>query len=103
MTFDFRSVPCGDQLAVTFFPGLVERSLRHFLEEQGITGWSIVSKRDALVRFPDAKVPEDIRLCPGSPRVEKRVKCLVSYYDPDAMYAEILKRSEEHTSELQSP
>lgn len=91
MTFDFRSVPCGDQLAVTFFPGLVERSLRHFLEEQGITGWSIVSKRDALVRFPDAKVPEDIRLCPGSPRVEKRVKCLVSYYDPDAMYAEILK------------
>lgn len=91
MTFDFRSVPCGDKLAVTFFPGLVERSLRHFLEEQGITGWSIVSKRDALVRFPDAKVPEDIRLCPGSPRVEKRVKCLVSYYDPDAMYAEILK------------
>lgn len=67
MTFDFRSVPCGDKLAVTFFPGLVERSLRHFLEEQGITGWSIVSKRDALVRFPDAKVPEDIRLCPGSP------------------------------------
>lgn len=47
MTFDFRSVPCGDQLAVTFFPGLVERSLRHFLEEQGITGWSIVSKQDA--------------------------------------------------------
>ena len=91
ITFDFRSVPCGDKLAVTFFPGLVERSLRHFLEEQGITGWSIVSKRDALVRFPDAKVPEDIRLCPGSPRVEKRVKCLVSYYDPDAMYAEILK------------
>ena len=91
MTFDFRSVPCGDKLAVTFFPGLVERSLRHFLEEQGITGWSIVSKRDALVRFPDTKVPEDIRLCPGSPRVETRVKCLVSYYDPDAMYAEILK------------
>ena len=91
MTFDFRSVPCGDQLAVTFFPGLVERSLRHFLEEQGITGWSIVSKRDALARFPDTKVPEDIRLCPGSPRVETRVKCLVSYYDPDAMYAEILK------------
>ena len=91
MTFDFRSVPCGDKLAVTFFPGLVERSLRHFLEEQGITGWSIVSKRDALARFPDTKVPEDIRLCPGSPRVEKRVKCLVSYYDPDAMYAEILK------------
>lgn len=91
MTFDFRSVPCCDRPTVTFFPGLVECSLRHFLEEQGITGWSIISMRDALIRFPDTKIPEDIRLCPGSPRVEKRVKCLVSYYDPDAMYAEILK------------
>lgn len=48
-------------------------------------------KRDALVRFPNTKVPKDIRLYPGSPRVEKRVKCLVPYCDPDAMYAEILK------------
>lgn len=91
MTFDFRSVPRCGKLAVTFFPGLVEPSLRHFLEEQGITGWSIISKRDALARFPDTKVPEDIRLYPGSPRVETQVRCLVSYRDPDAMYAEILK------------
>lgn len=91
MTFDFRSVPRCGKLAVTFFPGLVEPSLRHFLEEQGITGWSIISKRDALARFPDTKVPEDIRLYPGSPRVETQVRCLVSYYDPAAMYAEILK------------
>lgn len=91
MTFDFRSVPCCGKLAVTFFPGLVEPSLRHFLEEQGITGWSIISKRDALARFPDTKVPEDIRLSPSSPRVETQVRCLVSYRDPDAMYAEILK------------
>ena len=47
MTFKFRSVPCGDKLTITFFPGLMEPSLRHFLEEQGITGWSIVSKQDA--------------------------------------------------------
>lgn len=91
MTFDFRSVPCGDKLTVTFFPGLMEHSLRHFLEEQGITGWSIVSKRDALARFPGTEIPEDIRLYPGSPRVETQVRCLVSYYDPDAMYVEILK------------
>ena len=91
MTFDFRSVPRCGKLAVTFFPGLVEHSFRHFLEEQGITGWSIISKRDALARFPDTKVPEDIRLYPGSPRVETQVRCLVSYRDPDAMYAEILK------------
>lgn len=91
ITFDFRSVPCGDKLTVTFFPGLVERSLRHFLEKQEITDWSIVYKQDALVRFPDTNVPMDIRLCPGNPCVEKRVKCLVSYYDPDVMYAEILK------------
>ena len=91
MTFDFRSVPRCGKLAVTFFPGLVEPSLRHFLEEQGITGWSIISKRDALARFPDTKVPEDVRLYPGSPRVETQVRCLVSYRDPNAMYAEILK------------
>lgn len=59
MTFDFRSVPCGDKLTVTFFPGLVEHSLRHFLEEQGITGWSIVSKRDALARLVSAQ-PRDL-------------------------------------------
>ena len=47
MTFKFRSVPCVDKLTITFFPGLMEPSLRHFLEEQGITGWSIVSKQDA--------------------------------------------------------
>lgn len=54
MTFDFRSVPRGGKLAVTFFPGLVEPSLQHFLEEQGITGWSIVSKKEALYSFQSA-------------------------------------------------
>ena len=91
MTFDFRSVPRSDRLTATFFPAIVEDSLRHFLAEQGITGWSIVSRLEALERFPAMKIPTDIRLCPGSPRVEKRVKCLVSRFDPDAMYAEILK------------
>lgn len=65
-----------------FFPGIYAPGLRHFLEAEKITGCEIVKKQDVLPHLPQGfKVPEDIRLSPNAPRIEKRVSCLVSYYD----------------------
>ena len=65
-----------------FFPGIYAPGLRHFLEAEKITGCEIVKKQDVLPHLPhDFKVPEDIRLSPNAPRIEKRVSCLASYYD----------------------
>lgn len=71
-----------------FFPGIYAPGLEHFLAEEKITGWDIVKKSDALPYLPQGfKVPTDIRLSPGAPRVETRVSCLVSYYDEASIRA----------------
>lgn len=84
-----KNVKRGKEITFTFFATDIEPSLRHYLEENRVTGWEILTKKQITDLYPHIAIPDDIRLTPGAPRVETRVSCLVSYFDQTAMAKKI--------------
>ena len=70
-----------------FFPSAHVEDFLHFLKEECITGWNMVTKEEALYYVPEGKAMRTTYRDPVTKRVEKNTACLVSHYSPNDMAA----------------
>ena len=82
---DFTDVRRGSEPTFLFFARQLRMSFEHALQECQITGWQMMSLREARQHLPEGYVVPEVRLSPGAPRVEKHVLVFVSYYCPEDM------------------
>lgn len=82
---DFADVRRGSEPTFLFFARQLRMSFEHALQECQITGWQIMSLREARQYLPEGYAVPEVRLHPGAPRVEKRVLVFVSYYNSEDM------------------
>lgn len=78
---DFKDVRIESEPTFFFFARHLRMAFEHALEECQITGWQIISKREALQYLPDDFVIPEVRISPGAPRIEKDVQVFVSHYN----------------------
>ena len=77
---DFTDVRQESETTFLFFARYLETNLRYALKECQITGWQIMTKREALQYLPDDFQVPEVRLYQGAPHVEKMVSVFVSHF-----------------------
>ena len=90
---DFTDVRLESEPTFFFFARGLQTAFEHALEECQITGWQIMTRREAQQYLPEDFVIPEVRISPGAPRIEKSVLVFVSHYNPDDMARKLVEIS----------
>ena len=90
---DFTDVRLESEPTFFFFARGLQTAFEHALEECRITGWKIITRREALHYLPEDFVMPEVRISPGAPRIEKCPLAFVSHYNPDDMTRKLFEIS----------
>ena len=78
---DFNDVRRESEPTFFFFASSLRLAFEYALKECQITGWQIMTRKEALQYLPEDFVIPEVRISPGAPRVEKAVLVFVSHYN----------------------
>ena len=90
---DFTDVRIESEPTFFFFARGLRTAFEHALEECQITGWKVMTQREAQQYLPEDFVMPEVRISPGAPRIEKCPLVLVSHYNPDDMARKLVEIS----------
>ena len=90
---DFNDVRQESEPTYFFFARALRKLFEHALEECHITGWKIITKREALQYLPEDFVMPEVRISPWAPRIEKDPMVFVSHYNTDDMARKLFRIS----------
>lgn len=82
---DFSDVRRESEPTFVFFARQLRSSLEYALQTCQITGWQIMTKKEAQQYLPDDFTIPEVRISPGAPRVEKNVLAFVSHFNAEDM------------------
>lgn len=82
---NFSDVRRESTPAFVFFARQLRTFLEYALKECQITGWQIMTRREVQPYLPEGFVIPEVRISPGTPRVEKHVLVFVSNFNQNDM------------------
>ena len=78
---DFNDVRRESEPTFFFFARPLRTAFEYALKECQITGWQIMTRKEALKYLPEDFVIPEVRISPDAPRIEKSVRVFVSHYN----------------------